>query len=87
MAESGPSTISGDTSPLTSEKSSGSENFEELGGDEFELTTNPLGNDDVKIVVNEPEPNESSTHIDDNLPETVTLLRTPEGGKVYLIGD
>lgn len=32
-------------------------------------------------AVNGPHPN-----IDDNLPATVTLLRTPEGGKCYLLG-
>lgn len=26
------------------------------------------------------------TNFDDNLPVTVTLLRTPTGGKVYLVG-
>ena len=33
-----------------------------------------------------PPPREYDPSIDDRLPETVTVLKTPEGGKLYLIG-
>lgn len=39
-----------------------------------------------KIIVNKQEKKEYDPTIDDRLPDTVTLLRTPDGGKVYLIG-
>ncbi|XP_017893102.1 traB domain-containing protein isoform X2 [Ceratina calcarata] len=46
--------------------------------------THVVDNDKVNEIVNmQPEYDET---IDERLPETVTLLKTPDGGKLYLIG-
>lgn len=41
---------------------------------------------EIDNAVNEPIIREYDPTIDERLPDTVTLLTTPEGGKLYLVG-
>lgn len=57
---------------------------ESVGSD---IDTDAEDNDfDAPASVDPQIPNEYDPSIDDRLPDTVTLLTTPEGGKLYLIG-
>ncbi|KAJ8668158.1 hypothetical protein QAD02_009821 [Eretmocerus hayati] len=55
---------------------------------DYQTLVSPVGDDAANNRRNSPETKmkDPDLSIDDNLPETVTLLKTPEGGKCYLIG-
>lgn len=43
-------------------------------------------NKESNAMTSQPDKREYDPTIDDRLPETVTLLTTPDGGKLYLVG-
>lgn len=82
--------IISELSSSTVQISSGSENGSDRGSDNFEELHAASNGENRELEqspnvtgANELPPGEA---FDNNLPETVTLLRTPSGVKVYLVG-
>ncbi|KAL6261147.1 hypothetical protein P5V15_008674 [Pogonomyrmex californicus] len=66
--------------------STGSSDNEIIVINEADSNVQSKRSDTVDAVGELPKPREYDVTIDERLPETVTLLTTPDGGKLYLIG-